>query len=391
MKIMKPIISFITPVYNNTRYLRFAIDSIINQVSLDSPIEIVIVDDGSTDGTSELVDEIALLDSRIKTIHQDNQWIYASFNNGINIASGEYIYILNSDDKLAEGAVETLLDSIKRYDYPDVIWTKVAWQNVDSDQNILNQFDMNPQITKDKYCGSELEVRDNWMLVKQSGLSLNQANLYMRKLALDHPFRNDYYAGDSFFNVSIARDITSMLFLEKPIYNYLAYNDSQLNASIGKFYGYEHRMFNELLDEELKLASVWDLTKEFYEYLIVSRMRTMSYEIDTLSYAGCKMTCMEKVDYIFSTIADSWIRELAKKIGREREYESRILTGTRKFLCNCGIEKDIPDYVSVLIRNLPENYLDNCNPSIDMKEIGVAIDNEKNVDKIGKIYFSTRW
>lgn len=74
-----PLFSIIIAVYNNERYVKNAIKSILDQDFKD--YEIIIVDDGSTDTTPLIVDQIAEKDSRISVIHQDNQWIYASFNN----------------------------------------------------------------------------------------------------------------------------------------------------------------------------------------------------------------------------------------------------------------------------------------------------------------------
>ena len=91
----KPLISIITAVYNNEKYIRNAANSVLNQSFRD--IEYIIVDDGSTDRTPDIVNEIASKDARVKVIHQKNQWIFASYNNGIRQASGKYFYIINSE------------------------------------------------------------------------------------------------------------------------------------------------------------------------------------------------------------------------------------------------------------------------------------------------------
>ena len=82
--------SIIMPVYNNELYFPLAVQSILDQDYPD--FELIIVDDGSTDKTPELADKMASQDKRIRVIHQKNQWIYASFNNGIRAARGVYLY-----------------------------------------------------------------------------------------------------------------------------------------------------------------------------------------------------------------------------------------------------------------------------------------------------------
>ena len=85
--------SIIMPVYNNEKYFPLAVKSIITQNYSDW--ELIIIDDGSTDHTSIIADKIVDTDPRIKVIHQNNQWIYASFNRGVKEAKGDYIYIVN--------------------------------------------------------------------------------------------------------------------------------------------------------------------------------------------------------------------------------------------------------------------------------------------------------
>ncbi len=389
---MKPIISFITPVYNNTKYLRASIESILNQVSDDTPIEIIIVDDGSTDETPLLVDEIVTQDERIKAIHQENQWIYASFNNGIKVSKGEFFYILNSDDLLFDGAVYLLLEAVKKYDYPDVIWTKVFFQNVDSFQNVIDGYDINSLIVNDEYINSIQAIHEKWNFLQKSGVIVNQANLYKKKLWEKHHFKNDYYAGDTLFNISIADDITTMAVLSTPIYRYLSYGKSGFNASIGKCYGYEHEMFNEMMYSELSLLDKWGVEGASVEHVIFQRLRSVTYEIEQLAFDSCKLSNEDKINKIFTVIADTDLRRYFSIIGKEREYESRILTGTKKLIAQIGDHFEIPEFVEILIRYLPENHLDDIDDSIVDKDLVVtAIYDKNNRDEIGKVYYFTKW
>ena len=76
---MQPYFSIVMPVYNNEKLLPNAVNSIINQTFSDW--ELIIVDDGSTDNTPAVADSFAETDSRIRVIHQENQWIFRSYNN----------------------------------------------------------------------------------------------------------------------------------------------------------------------------------------------------------------------------------------------------------------------------------------------------------------------
>lgn len=92
----KPLISVIIPVYNVEPYLRQCLDSVVGQTYEN--LEILIIDDGSTDGCGKICDEYAQRDERIKVFHTENRGLSAARNLGIDEAAGEYLYFLDSDD-----------------------------------------------------------------------------------------------------------------------------------------------------------------------------------------------------------------------------------------------------------------------------------------------------
>lgn len=96
-------ISVIVPVYNVKPYLEEAVDSVINQSFRD--LEIILVDDGSTDGSGEICDRYREKDSRIKVIHQENKGLSAARNAGLDICMGERIAFLDSDDAFCRDAL----------------------------------------------------------------------------------------------------------------------------------------------------------------------------------------------------------------------------------------------------------------------------------------------
>ncbi len=100
-------VSVVIPVYNTEEYLREALDSIVNQTLKD--IEIICVNDGSTDGSAEILGEYAKKDSRISIITQENKGLSCARNAGIMKAKGKYIYFMDSDDILEANTLEELI------------------------------------------------------------------------------------------------------------------------------------------------------------------------------------------------------------------------------------------------------------------------------------------
>ena len=99
-------ISVIVPVYNVEKYLKECIDSILNQTLKD--IEILILNDGSKDNSPMLIDEYAKKDNRIKAIHKTNGGYAQTCNMGIEIATGDYIAIIEPDDYIESNMFEDL-------------------------------------------------------------------------------------------------------------------------------------------------------------------------------------------------------------------------------------------------------------------------------------------
>lgn len=110
----QPKVSVIVPVYNNAQYLHECIDSIVNQTLQE--IEIICIDDGSTDKSSEILDEYARKDPRVKVIHKKNTGYGHSMNVGLDAATGEYIGIVESDDYILPEMYDTLYQTAKKYD-----------------------------------------------------------------------------------------------------------------------------------------------------------------------------------------------------------------------------------------------------------------------------------
>ncbi len=112
---MEDLITIIVPVYNVEQYLEKCLDSIINQTY--KKLEILLVDDGSTDASGKICDLYAEKDHRIKVVHKKNGGVSSARNVALNIASGSYIHFIDADDYIELNMIETLYHYIKRDDY----------------------------------------------------------------------------------------------------------------------------------------------------------------------------------------------------------------------------------------------------------------------------------
>lgn len=120
-----PFFSIVTPTYNRAHYLREMLESVQTQSITD--YEHIIVDDGSTDGTEDLVSSLSKDNSRIVYIKQENQGRSAARNVGIRSSKGSYICFLDSDDHWRSNHLEVLQSAIKGTEHPTVFITGLTW------------------------------------------------------------------------------------------------------------------------------------------------------------------------------------------------------------------------------------------------------------------------
>ena len=131
-------ISVIMPVFNEEKYIRKAIESVLAQTFSD--FEVIVVDDGSTDNTSQIIRNFN--DNRIRLISQSNQGPGASRNNGLEVASGDYVMFLDGDDFYAENALQTAYEEVTSNDadisifqiikYDGERYSENSWFNLDN-------------------------------------------------------------------------------------------------------------------------------------------------------------------------------------------------------------------------------------------------------------------
>lgn len=134
---MAALLSVIIPVYNVKDFLAECIDSILNQSYKE--MEIILVDDGSTDGSSSICDEYARRDNRIKVIHKENGGLSSSRNAGLDVITGEYVTFVDSDDVIiGEDLYSNLLHRFEENPRLDVVQFDVIHKYTSSEQHTRN-------------------------------------------------------------------------------------------------------------------------------------------------------------------------------------------------------------------------------------------------------------
>ena len=125
-------ISFIVPIYNVEKFLKPCLDSLINQTYQD--IEVIAVNDGSTDTSLQILEDYAAVDKRICILDQQNQGLSMARNAGLEKITGEYVFFVDSDDYVALNAAERIVNAVKKYPQLDIVtFSRISfWGNASS-------------------------------------------------------------------------------------------------------------------------------------------------------------------------------------------------------------------------------------------------------------------
>ena len=151
-------VSTIIPVYNVEQYLPQCLDSVLSQSYSD--LQVILIDDGSTDSSGAICDEYAKRDSRIVVIHQKNSGAAAAKNAGLRIANGKYLSFVDSDDYLESDAYAHMVELLEaqRADvvqcaFNDVYIDNLVSHQIQEDQREFTNTQYLEQFTKDWTCG----------------------------------------------------------------------------------------------------------------------------------------------------------------------------------------------------------------------------------------------
>jgi glycosyltransferase involved in cell wall biosynthesis len=202
-------LSIIIPIYNSEKYLKECVNSILQQSYKD--IELILVDDGSSDSSASLCDDFARHDARIVTIHKKNGGQSSARNAGLEIAKGDYITFVDSDDTLEEN---TYLYNIELLD---------TMPNVDIIQfPCINKYGSNHPKLKFKHkaliTGSD-NLYQAWL--QEMIISNYVWNKIFRRYIFDHKrFREGMFYEDRHFISEILKDINSIYLSEIGLYYY---------------------------------------------------------------------------------------------------------------------------------------------------------------------------
>lgn len=214
---MKKLISIIVPIYNCDKYIENCINSLLNQTY--SNIEIVLVDDGSTDNSLMICKNMAKTDSRVKVYHQNNMGVSSARNYGIGVSKGDFLTFVDCDDWVDENYCMTLINGFDDDVQLSVVGIKMV-NNLDK-----AKFNMDD---KYQYQTQEQAYKSIFRDSNFFGFPVNK--MYRRDIIVelgDKPFDETIYAcEDTLFNARYLQKCNKIAYNKTPLYFYYQRSDS---------------------------------------------------------------------------------------------------------------------------------------------------------------------
>ncbi len=257
------LISIIVPVYNSEKYLERCLKSIIKQTYKE--LEIILIDDGSTDMSNQICKDYMKLDNRIKLITTKNMGVSNARNLGLDVAKGEYISFIDSDDKVDERFIE------KMYYFCEKYKTELACVN-------MNYYFGNNVTKPLKIKGGIIDKNEYYkqLICNIKGFVCNK--LYHKSLINNIRFdTNISVCEDLLFNIKIAKYINKVCVINEFLYDYYqnstsTYNGEYNSKKITEIFAYD-KIINLL---QLECPEILELYK--YEYLLMAIRQKNKYK-----------------------------------------------------------------------------------------------------------------
>ncbi|MBR5503671.1 MAG: glycosyltransferase family 2 protein [Methanobrevibacter sp.] len=315
-------ISVIIPVYNVEKYLRECLDSAVNQTFKD--MEIICINDGSTDNSLNILEEYQSLDDRIIIFNQDNQGPGAARNLGIKKSKGKYVYFLDSDDYLELNALEDLYAICEEKSLDFVLFKLLNFKD-DTGKTFQTKY-YNMAFLKDKVGDNVFSYKDLYECVFHLVVS-PPAKLYRRDLIEDIDYPEGIIFEDNVFFIKTLLKAKRIYFHDKFLYNRRRRDDSLTSSGSDDYYdiipsmNYLFEICRELDDFELLKRGLY--YKKFRElYIRLSKVNEIHKEE---FFNLIKDDCLKNKEEIDRDIENDKLMERSKFI-----YDSALSSDNYK-------------------------------------------------------------
>lgn len=265
-------VSVIIPVYNTKKYLRKCVDSVLAQ-TYDN-LEIILVNDGSTDDSGALCDEIAKGFNNIMVIHKENGGLSDARNAGIAVATGEYTCFLDSDDWIDEDCIEEAINEAKNENADVVVWGYHTDFH-DENERVKSSRDVIPaQFKSTDSIDANMDIDK---LIGLCGYAWNK--LYKTEIIKDLEFvKGISLVEDILFNAEVMTENVKVSFINKAFTHYIQRQRETLGT---KYYPNYLDLKIMAIEADKKILTCWKTPKEIVDRFVNGMYLSVSWNMIT--------------------------------------------------------------------------------------------------------------
>lgn len=261
-----PLVSVIIPIYNTVDYLSKTSNSILNQTYKE--IELILVDDGSTDGSAELCDKISKTDNRVKVIHKPNEGVSSARNKGLDLATGDFLFFLDSDDWLSSNAIEELIYQSQKNNSDIVIMPCC--------RKINNDYQFTPNKTSFAITKSDIIMK---LAKNECDFTIATNKLYSKALFTDVRFKNKMqFTEDKYVLIGLYEKANNIIYTNNACLFYFDRENSLSKLSPNNPHVLDEQETFLYLREKIKESryiEALEINNHFYlRYLFTAYLRT---------------------------------------------------------------------------------------------------------------------
>lgn len=286
MPIMEPLVSVVVPVYNVARYIEKCVMSVLGQTYRN--LQVILIDDGSTDGSSSICDSLAASDSRAAVIHQANSGVGTARNRGIQAADGEYLIFLDADDWIETGMLEKMVNTAEQSQADMVVCSAAAHVDSSRDRYSRQYYRTQKSLTvQDGFWSWDGTSEDIWAQLNhpgrwpfvwnklfrssflkenhitfQCGLPLGEDGLFML-IAMQYARRISFLS-DRFYHYRFNRKESATIMHSRQICVRFAHHIAVVQALLHAFYE------RKLWDENVPFLLHWLVQFLYTDYIRIS-------------------------------------------------------------------------------------------------------------------------
>lgn len=367
-----PKVSIVIPIYNTQKYLNECLDSVVNQTFKD--LEIICVNDGSTDGTLEILKSYAEKDERIKIISQENKGAGAARNKGIEACRGQYVYTMDSDDYIYADAIEDMYENAV-LNNSDIVLIKYGRDEILDRENSRNGFYLDDELhmSGEDYKEFTFTYKD----IKRNVLNtyFNHVICFYKKEFLDE------WEDFKFQENSIFEDV---------IFHVKTFLRAERISHIPRIYYYYRRVESSQMRNYKKYSDIFKTIDAVDEFLRENGfMEEFKKEFDLFTIVQC-------LTYILCTDSEEYF-QITKKyfakidLGPDHIVEPHRVNVRRFVLESADYPAFLKTYYSYMLRNanaeaynirLEKDKVDEEMKSLKEETSNLKLEKEKNEKKI---------